>query len=207
MTVAGAVGAVRRGEPVLLVGDESGQDGGDLLLAAEVATWQPVAFMVRHTSGYLAVAGSPERWERLAVPRIPSWDDRPRATYGVSVDARNGVSTGISARDRARTIRLLADPATRPEDLARPGHVVTLRAKPGGVLEHRGRAEAAVDLMRLAGLQPLGVLGEVVRDDGPIAGPADLADLARAHALVVLAINDLVEHLAQDRVRTAGRAS
>lgn len=182
-----AVDAARRGEPFLL----TGTGVGHLVLAAEHATWRPIAFMVRHTSGYLSVAGPPERWDHLGIPRMPYADDRPEAAYGISVDAREGVTTGISARDRALTIRLLADPNTDPEDLARPGHVVTLRTRQRGVLAHRGCPEAVVDLMRLAGLQPLGAIGAVVRDDGPAAGQTDLADLARDHELVTVGVDEV----------------
>ena len=191
--VDAALEELRRGRPVVLV-DGGGQGiDGDLLLAAEHASNQSVAFLVRHTSGYLGVAADVERWQQLQIPLMPGCTE-PCRPYGVAVDARKGITTGISAQDRARTIRMLADPATQPEDLVRPGHVATIHAKPADVLVRHGRAEAAVDLMRLAGLRPVVALGQVVRDDGPTADGAELRALARAHDLAVVTIDELIAY-------------
>lgn len=194
--VAAALDALRRGEPVIVIDDGDRENEGDLVMAAEYATSQWIAFMVRHTSGYLCVAAPEERYEELDIPRLPGCGDPLGTAYGVAVDARSETTTGISARDRAQTIRVLADPESRPQDLIRPGHVVTLRARAGGVFERRGHTEATVDLMRLAGLRPVGVLCEVVRDDGPTADYDDLRQLAMANDLVVVTIAELVAHRA-----------
>ena len=142
----------------------------------------------------MCVAAPEQRWEQLGVPRMPGCDHRPGAAFGVAVDARERVTTGISSRERAHTIHLLADPGTRPDDLIRPGHVVTERSRPGGVLERGAIAEATVDLTRLADLHPIGVPGHIVRDDGFSATDADLRALARAHDLVLVTIADLIAH-------------
>lgn len=190
--VGAALDGLRLGRPVIVVDDRSRE--GELVLAAEHATDRSIAFLVRHTSGYLCVAAPAERWELLGVPRMAGCDGRSGTPYRVAVDAREGHTTGISARERAHTIRLIADPRTQPEDLIRPGHVVTEQARPGGVLEHGGRAEAAVDLMRLAGLHPAGVRGHVVRADGFTADGADLRALASTHDLALVTIDEIVAY-------------
>ena len=197
--VAAALDALRMGRPVIVVDDRSGE--GELVLAAEHATDRSIAFLVRHTSGYLCVAAPAERWELLGVPRMPGCDVQRGTPYRVAVDAREGHTTGISARERAHTIRLIADPRTQPEDLIRPGHVVTEQARPGGVREHSGRAEATVDLMRLAGLHPAGVRGQLVRADGFTADDADVRAFARAHDLALVTVDELVAY----RSRQAGK--
>jgi 3,4-dihydroxy 2-butanone 4-phosphate synthase/GTP cyclohydrolase II len=202
-----ALRALCDGEPIIVMDDEDRENEGDLVLAAEHATAQSIAFMVRHTSGYLCVAAPGERLKELQIPLLPGAGDRLGTAYGVAVDSRHGTTTGISARDRARTIRALADPATRPEDLIRPGHVVTLQARSGGVFERRGHTEATVDLMRLAGLTPVGVLCEVVRDDGPTAGIGDLRELATRHGLVMITIAELVAHIASHSATVSREAS
>src|SRR5690606_16309204 len=144
-------------------------------------------FMVRHTSGFICVALPERDADRLELPPMyPVNQDRRGTAYAVTVDAREGVSTGISAADRAHTIRLLADPATTPADLSRPGHVVPLRAKPGGVLRRPGHTEAAVDLARLAGLRPAGALCELVNDDGTMMRLPDLRRFAERHGLTLV---------------------
>lgn len=187
--VDAALDALRCGQPVIVM------DGGvgELVLAAEYASASSIAFLVRHTSGYLCVAALAERWDYLGVPRMPGCADPRGMAYGVAVDAAVGVTTGISARDRARTIRLIADPAAGPQDLIRPGHVVTQRAKEGGVLEQRGEGERTVDLMRLAGLRPVGVRGHVVRENGFSADHDDLRALALAHGLMRVTVDEIVE--------------
>ena len=166
-TIETAIAAIKSGRPVVVIDDEDRENEGDLIFASELATPELVAFMVRYTSGYICVAVTEEDADRLDLPPMFRVNqDRRGTAYTVTVDAREGVTTGISAADRAQTIRLLADPATTAADLARPGHVVPLRARAGGVLRRPGHTEATVDLARLAGLRPVGVLCEMVNDDG-----------------------------------------
>lgn len=165
------------------------------MLAAEVATPEGPAFLVRHTSGFVRVALPGPDADRLDLPpMVPTGEDGEGegTAYAVTVDAAVGIGTGISATDRAHTVRLLADPATRPADLTRPGHVVPVRARVGGVLRRAGHPEAAVDLARLAGLRPAGVLCELVNDDGTLARPEDLRAVAARHDLALVSIADLV---------------
>src|SRR5262249_19108018 len=148
-----AVADIAAGKAVIVVDDEDRENEGDLIFAAELATPEMVAFMVRYTSGYICAPLSAEECDGLELPPMYHTNqDRRGTAYAVTVDAREGISTGISAADRTRTIRLLASPDTKPVDLARPGHVVPLRAKPGGVLRRPGHTEAAVDLATMAGL-------------------------------------------------------
>src|SRR3984885_11318868 len=157
-----AIKAVAAGRPVIVVDDEDRENEGDLIFAAELATPELVAFMVRYTSGYICVPLPEPEADRLELPPMYHTNQDKRGTaYAVTVDAREGVSTGILAPDRTHTTRLLADPATSPAQLARPGHVVPLRAKAGGVLRRPGHTEAAVDLCRMAGLAPAGGLWEI----------------------------------------------
>ncbi len=187
-----ALQALRRGLPVLVVDDEHRENEGDVVLAAENASPQWVAWTVRHTSGLLCAPMPADVAERLRLPAMVRDNQDPRGTaYTVSVDARTGVTTGISAADRARTVRLLADPATTPDDLVRPGHVLPLRARPGGVLERAGHTEAAVDLCRLAGLAPVGLIAELVHDDGTMMRLPDVLALGAEHGLPTISIADL----------------
>ncbi|MBF6133033.1 bifunctional 3,4-dihydroxy-2-butanone-4-phosphate synthase/GTP cyclohydrolase II [Nocardia otitidiscaviarum] len=193
--IANAVAALARGDMVLVVEDENSESEGDLVLAAEHATAERIAFLVRHTSGLLCVPMPGAELDRLRLPPMTAVNQDPRGTaYAVAVDAASGVSTGISAADRAHTMRLLADPHTTPEQLTRPGHVLPLRADPRGVLGRPGHAEAAVDLLRLAGMRPAGVIAEVVTDDGSVARLPELFALARAHDLPVISIADLIAY-------------
>src|SRR5689334_7269413 len=190
-----AVADIAAGRPVIVVDDEDRENEGDLIFAAEHATAELMAFMVRHTSGYVCVPMTEEEADRLELPpQYHTNQDRRGTAYAVSVDAREGVSTGISAADRARTVRLLADPATQPGDLCRPGHVVPLRAKAGGVLRRPGHTEAAIDLSVLAGLRPAGVLCEMVNDDGTMQRRPDLEKFAIEHDLALITIADLVAY-------------
>jgi 3,4-dihydroxy 2-butanone 4-phosphate synthase/GTP cyclohydrolase II len=180
---------------VLVVDDVDRENEGDLIMAAEFATADALAFMIRHTSGIICVGIADERAVELDLAAMVGNADDPRGTaFTVSVDARSGVTTGVSAADRAQTIRALADAATRPGDLTRPGHVFPLRARPGGVLERAGHTESAVDLCRLAGLEPVGVLAEVTNDDGTMARRDDLRKFAVEHDLVMLAVADLIHY-------------
>src|SRR5207302_5672959 len=158
-----AIADIAAGKPVVVVDDADRENEGDLIFAAEMASPELVAFMVRYTSGYICVPLTAADCDRLDLPPMFHTNQDKRGTaYTVSVDARNGVSTGISAHDRATTMRALADPGATEEDFTRPGHVVPLRARPGGVLRRAGHTEAAVDLCTLAGLRPAGVLCEIV---------------------------------------------
>jgi 3,4-dihydroxy 2-butanone 4-phosphate synthase / GTP cyclohydrolase II len=193
--VEDALVALRRGEMVLVVDDEDRENEGDLIMAAERVTPSAVAFMVRHTTGLLCVAMPDERADELDLPLMVTKGNDPKGTaFTVTVDLREGVTTGVSAVDRAATIAALADPATQPADLTRPGHVFPLRARPGGVLQRAGHTESAVDLCRLAGLTPAGLLAEVTNDDGTMARRPQLARFAAKHGLVTVTVADLVRY-------------
>jgi 3,4-dihydroxy 2-butanone 4-phosphate synthase/GTP cyclohydrolase II len=193
--VPAALAELRRGRMVLVVDDEDRENEGDLIMAAEFATDEDMAFMIRYTSGLLCVAITPERADELRLPPMVSDGDDPRGTaFTVSVDLKNGTSTGVSAADRRATIRALADPCTRPADLSRPGHVFPLRARAGGVLRRAGHTESAVDLCRLAGVTPAGVLAEVTNADGTMARRPELARFAAEHDLVAITVADLVRY-------------
>jgi 3,4-dihydroxy 2-butanone 4-phosphate synthase / GTP cyclohydrolase II len=190
-----AVAAIKAGRAVIVVDDENRENEGDLIFAAELATPELVAFMVRYTSGYICVPLPETEADRLELPPMYHTNQDQRGTaYAVTVDARAGVTTGISAADRAHTIRLLASASTVPTDLSRPGHVVPLRAKPGGVLRRAGHTEAAIDLAVMAGLRPAGVLCEMVNDDGTMQRRPDLEKFAIEHDLVLISIADLIAY-------------
>jgi len=190
-----AIADIAAGRPVIVVDDEDRENEGDLIFAAEKATPELVAFMVRYTSGYICAPITEEEADRLELPPMYHTNqDRRGTAYAVTVDASEGVATGISAADRARTLRLLSLPDTRPTDLSRPGHVVPLRAKAGGVLRRPGHTEAAIDLSVLAGLRPAGVLCEMVNDDGTMQRRPDLERFAKEHDLSLITIADLVAY-------------
>ncbi|NLU80508.1 bifunctional 3,4-dihydroxy-2-butanone-4-phosphate synthase/GTP cyclohydrolase II [Micromonospora sp. HNM0581] len=190
-----AVAEVAAGRPVVVVDDADRENEGDLIFAAELATPELLAFTVRYTSGFICVPLTESECDRLDLPPMYHTNqDRRQTAYTVTVDAVEGVDTGISAADRAHTIRLLADPATRPSDLARPGHVVPLRARPGGVLRRSGHTEAAVDLARMAGLRPAGVLCEMVNDDGTMMRLPDLEKFCAQHSLALVTIAGLIAY-------------
>jgi 3,4-dihydroxy 2-butanone 4-phosphate synthase/GTP cyclohydrolase II len=194
-TIERAVTDVAAGRPVVVVDDADRENEGDLVVAASKVTPELLAFMIRHTSGVICVPMVGAELDRLRVPPMTSVnEDRKRTAYAVSVDARDGITTGISAADRARTIRVLVDSATEPYELTRPGHVFPLRAVEGGVLRRPGHTEAAVDLARLAGLNPAGVIAEVVNDDGSMARLPQLRAFADEHGLALVSISDLVAH-------------
>ncbi|MFE9812278.1 3,4-dihydroxy-2-butanone-4-phosphate synthase [Streptomyces sp. NPDC005548] len=191
-----ALEALRAGRPAIVVDDESRENEGDLVLAAEHATAEALGFFVRYTSGLLCVPLAPEVADRLELPlMVPARCGVEETAYTVSVDAV-GTGSGISAADRALTARVLADPNTRPAQLDRPGHMLPLRARAGEIAERRGHTEATVDLMLLAGLRPVGVISEVCEDDGSIAGFARLRAFADEHGLTVISIDQIAEHLA-----------
>src|SRR5437764_6688343 len=196
-SVERAIEDIAAGKPVVVVDDADRENEGDLIFAAEMATPELVAFMVRYTSGYICVPLTIEDCDRLELPPMYHTNQDKRGTaYTVSVDAREGVTTGISAHDRAHTMRLLADATSNAADFTRPGHVVPLRAKEGGVLRRPGHTEAAVDLCRLAGLRPAGVLCEIVseKDVEDMARLDELGVFAAEHGLALVSIADLIAY-------------
>jgi len=186
---------IRKGKIVIVVDDADRENEGDLIFAAEKATPQNLSFMVRYTSGVVCVPMEGGDLDRLNLPLMTQQNlERMRTAYTISVDAARGVTTGISAADRARTIQLLANSKTQPDDLVRPGHVFPLRYREGGVLRRAGHTEAAIDLARLAGLRPAGVLAEVVNDDGTMARLPQLLKFAKKHKLKICTIAALIEY-------------
>jgi len=194
-----AIAAIGRGEIVVVVDDEDRENEGDLIMAAEFATPSKIAFFVKHTSGLICAPVSEHRADELDLPLMVSANtEAQRTAFTVTVDYRHGTSTGISAADRSATIRALIDPATKPSDFNRPGHIHVLRAKDGGVLKRAGHTEAAVDLSRLAGLYPAGVLCEIVTEDGmEMARRPELERFATKHGLVMISIADLIRYRRQ----------
>jgi 3,4-dihydroxy 2-butanone 4-phosphate synthase/GTP cyclohydrolase II len=185
------------GRMVILVDDEDRENEGDLCLAAEKVTPEAIAFMAREGRGLVCLAMTEERLGQLDLPLIveaPANSTQFGTAFSIPIDARSGVTTGISAADRARTVQVAVDERTRPADLVRPGHVQTLRARNGGVLVRTGQTEGSVDLARLAGLKPAAVICEIMNDDGTMARMPDLERFAAKHALKILTIKDLVEH-------------
>lgn len=192
-TIEQALEQLKAGRPIVVIDDEDRENEGDLIFAASLATPELTAFMIRHTSGYVCVGMTGEDLDRLELPPMAAVNEDRRGTaYAVTVDARDVETTGISAKDRARTIKVLADSATEPWELTRPGHVVPLRAVEGGVLRRAGHTEAAVDLARLAGLQPAGALCEMVNDDGTMMNAVQCREFCDEHALVLISIADLI---------------
>ncbi|GGD32354.1 riboflavin biosynthesis protein RibBA [Microbacterium faecale] len=191
-----AIAALREGRPVLVADDEDRENEGDVILSAELATPAAIAWMVHRTSGYLC-APMPEEWaDRLDLPPMVARNEDMRGTaYTVSVDAAEGITTGISASDRSRTLNVLANPDATSANVIRPGHILPLRARPGGVRERAGHTEAAVDLMRLAGLSPVAVIGEVIADDGEMMRLPELLELGRESDVPVITIEELAAHL------------
>ena len=190
-----ALTAVRSGEFVVVVDDEGRENEGDLIISAQCATPEAIAFMVRYTSGLLCVSLAPERIDQLRLPMMVEHNSDTHGTaFTVSVDYKHGTSTGISASDRSATIRALASPERGPDDFARPGHVFPLRYRPGGVLQRAGHTEAAVDLARLAGHPPAGALCEIVNDDGSMARLPQLRSFAESHGFLIIRIADLIAY-------------
>ena len=195
VSIETALEEIRAGRILVVVDDEDRENEGDLMMAAEKATPEAVNFMAKHGRGLICAPMTGERLDALQISMMVSDNTAPMGTaFTITVDARRGVTTGTSVYDRAVTIKTLVDPATRPDDLTRPGHVLPLRAMPGGVLRRAGHTEAAVDLARLAGLVPIGVICEVMDEDGGMARVPQLLALARAHALKAITIKDLIEY-------------
>jgi len=194
-SVERAIADIAAGKAVVVVDDEDRENEGDIIFAASKATPELMAFTIRHSSGVICVPMPADMLDRLEIPLMtPHNKDKLRTAYTISVDARDGVSTGISAADRAHTARVLADSATEPWEITRPGHVFPLRYREGGVLVRRGHTEAAVDLAKLAGLTPAGVLVEVVNDDGTMKRAPELREFADEHGLAMISIDDLVRY-------------
>jgi 3,4-dihydroxy 2-butanone 4-phosphate synthase/GTP cyclohydrolase II len=194
-SVESAIADIAAGKLIIVADDENRENEGDLIMAAEKVTPETVNMMIRYGSGIVCVPTVEHQLRRLGLgPMVASNRESQRTDFTVSVDAAEGITTGISAYDRTLTIRLLANPATRPEQLVQPGHVFPLRARPGGVLERAGHTEAAVDLATLAGLSPMGVLCELVNDDGTVQRLPQLVEFKRKFGLKMISIAALIEY-------------
>ena len=195
-TLDTAIAELKAGKPIIVVDSPDRENEGDIVMAAQFATAEWLAFTIRHTSGFLCAPMTNGRANELELPLMVENNQDARGTaYTVSVDAAEGITTGISAADRALTLRVLAHPSTGPADLVRPGHIIPLRARPGGVRERAGHTEATVDLLTLAGLEPVGLIGEITNDDGTMTRGQQLTDFATEHGLVVVSIEELAERL------------
>jgi 3,4-dihydroxy 2-butanone 4-phosphate synthase / GTP cyclohydrolase II len=190
-----AIEDIRAGRMVVVCDDEDRENEGDLVMAAQFVTPEAINFMAKEARGLICLALTPERCEELGLDLMAAKNESPFETaFTVSIEAREGVTTGISAADRARTVQVAIDPRTTPRDLVQPGHVFPLKAKPGGVLERTGQTEASVDLARLAGLNPSGVICEVMNDDGTMARVRDLVPYCRRHGLKMVTVADLIAY-------------
>jgi 3,4-dihydroxy 2-butanone 4-phosphate synthase/GTP cyclohydrolase II len=194
-TIDEAIEEIRAGRMVVVCDDEDRENEGDLTLAAQFATPEAINFMAKEGRGLICLALPPERCDELGLDLMAAKNESPFETaFTVSIEAREGVTTGISAADRARTVQVAIDPSSAPRDLVQPGHVFPLKAKPGGVLERTGQTEAAVDLARLAGLNPAGVICEVMNDDGTMARVPDLVGYCERHGLKMITVADLIAY-------------
>jgi 3,4-dihydroxy 2-butanone 4-phosphate synthase/GTP cyclohydrolase II len=199
--VEDAVAAIGRGEMVIVVDDEDRENEGDLTMAAEKVTPEAINFMAKHGRGLVCMPMTGERLDELEIPlMVEKNSTRFETAFCVAIEAKRGTTTGISAADRSATIRAAVDPHTQPSDLARPGHILPLRARAGGVLVRAGQTEAAVDLARIAGLRPAGVICEIMNDDGTMARVPALTKFAKRHKLLMITIADLIRY----RMRTEG---
>jgi 3,4-dihydroxy 2-butanone 4-phosphate synthase / GTP cyclohydrolase II len=194
-SIGDALTAIANGECVIVLDDHNRENEGDLVMAAQFATSEALAFIIRHTTGIVCVGLEAERVETLDLPpMVASNSDRHQTAFTVSVDFRRGTTTGVSAADRAKTVLALADESVMADDFMRPGHIFPLRARPAGVLERAGHTEAAVDLARLAGCFPAGVICEIMNDDGTMARLPELLTFARKHGLKIITIADLIRY-------------
>ncbi len=194
-TVEEAIEDIRAGRMIVVCDDEDRENEGDLTLAAQFATPEAINFMAKEGRGLICLALPPTRCDELGLDLMAAKNESPFETaFTVSIEARDGVTTGISAADRARTIQVAIDPSSAPRDLVQPGHIFPLKAKPGGVLERTGQTEAAVDLARLAGLNPAGVICEVMNDDGTMARVPDLERYCARHGLKMITVADLIAY-------------
>jgi 3,4-dihydroxy 2-butanone 4-phosphate synthase/GTP cyclohydrolase II len=210
MPVDDAIEAFRAGQMLIVVDDEDRENEGDLTMAASKVTADAVNFMVKHGRGLVCLAMTPERLDALDIPlEVSDNSSRRETAFCVSIDARAGTTTGISAADRARTVAVAIDEATQPRDLSRPGHVFPLRARAGGVLVRSGHTEAAVDLARIAGLPPAGVICEILNEDGTMARVPELTKFARKHKLPMITIADLIRYrmMHESLVKRVARAA
>ncbi|OGW22352.1 MAG: bifunctional 3,4-dihydroxy-2-butanone 4-phosphate synthase/GTP cyclohydrolase II [Nitrospirae bacterium GWA2_46_11] len=198
-TIEEAIEDITKGKMVILVDDEDRENEGDLCMAAEKITPEAINFMAKYGRGLICLSLSPQRVEEL---KLPMMTDDNTSSFGtaftVSIEAKKGVTTGISAKDRAVTILTAVDPQTKSEDIARPGHVFPLRAKPGGVLQRAGQTEGSVDLSRLAGLYPAGVICEIMNEDGTMSRVPELMEFSKKHHMKIVTVKDLIQH----RMRT-----
>ncbi len=203
-TIPEALEDIRAGRVVIVVDDADRENEGDLIMAAEKVTPEAIAFIVRHSSGVICMPVIGERLDELQIPlMVADNTDHRHTAFTVSVDARRDVSTGISAADRATTIRAIVNPETAPHDLSRPGHIFPLRYREGGVLKRAGHTEASVDLARLAGLYPAGVLCETVNEDGTMARLPDLVRFGAEHGLKIISIADLIAYRREHEILVA----
>src|SRR6058998_3328621 len=198
-TIEEAIEDIKAGKMIIVVDDEDRENEGDLTIAAEKVTPAAINFMARHGRGLICLPMTPERLDELEIPLMVSQNSsRFDTAFCVSIEAKGRTSTGISASDRAATVLAAIDPATRPSDLARPGHTFPLRARTGGVMVRAGQTEAAVDLARIAGLYPAGVIYEIMNEDGTMARVPQLRRFAKRHGLLMITIADLINY----RMRT-----
>ncbi|MBI4682383.1 MAG: bifunctional 3,4-dihydroxy-2-butanone-4-phosphate synthase/GTP cyclohydrolase II [Nitrospirae bacterium] len=198
-TIKEAIDDIKAGKMVILIDDEDRENEGDLTIAAEKITPEAINFMAKYGRGLICLSLTPERVDQLRLPMMADMNtSRFGTAFTISIEARRGVTTGISAADRAKTIKTAINPKTRPDDIARPGHIFPLRAQPGGVLQRAGQTEGSVDLSRLAGLNPAGVICEIMNDDGTMARVPQLAKFARKHGLKMVTIKDLIQYRMQN---------
>src|SRR5216110_1697755 len=194
-SIADAAADIREGRMIIIVDDEDRENEGDLVCSAEMITPEKINFMARHARGLICLPLTEERCDELHLsPQVADNTSRLGTAFTVSIEARRGVTTGISAADRATTIQTAVDARTKPQDLARPGHIFPLRAKKGGVLVRPGQTEAAVDIARIAGMYPAGVICEIMNEDGTMARLPELRDFAVVHGLKVITVADLVRY-------------
>jgi 3,4-dihydroxy 2-butanone 4-phosphate synthase/GTP cyclohydrolase II len=200
-TIEQAIEALKAGKPILVADDENRENEGDAIIAAELVTEEWMAWIVRNTTGFLCVPMEESRANELELPLMTVQNEDPHVTnYTVSVDAANRYATGVSAADRANTANVLANPRSTAASLIRPGHMLPLRAHPLGVHGRRGHTEATVDLLKLAGLQPVGVIGEMVSSDGTMMRLPELIEVGRAEGLPVITIEQLVDFLGENGI-------
>src|SRR5512140_3313844 len=193
ITVPEAIETLRQGKMIIIVDDEDRENEGDLMIAAEKVTPDAINFMARYGRGLICLSMTPERLDELEIPLMVSQNSsRFDTAFCVPIEAKGRTTTGISAADRAATVLTAIDPATRPSDLLRPGHMFPLRARSGGVMERAGQTEAAVDLARIAGLYPAGVICEIMNEDGTMARMPELTRFARKHGLLMITVADLI---------------
>ncbi len=194
-TIEEAIEDVRQGKIIILVDDEDRENEGDLCIAAEKVTPEAINFMAKHGRGLICLSLTPERIDELQLPMMTNANSSPYGTaFTVSIEAKRGVTTGISAHDRATTILTAINPKAGPEDIVKPGHIFPLRSRAGGVLQRAGQTEGSVDLARLAGLYPAGVICEIMDEDGTMARVPQLMEFAARHKLKIITVKDLIEH-------------